>query len=274
VSLKSKFTLTILSLLASFNINAAPLKPPTLILVHGALFTSSSWIAVQSYLQENGYNVVTMDVPGRADDGEISYFVTLSKAVDKLCKVVSAQSEPVVLVGHSQGGAIITQALDRCADKIKALVYVAAVAPLNGEAVFDALSQEDNDNFGQCATLDKMNDVYNINYNGPIREMFMADASPEQVKWSINNMVPEPSRIGDATLYYPEKIFRAMPKYYIETTNDKIISLATQKKIEANIKPDKVYSIISSHSPFLTHPRWLSTYLIEIANSQTGRGNR
>ena len=73
MSLIKKFLFLISILILSINMaTASNSRKPTLILVHGALFTSSVWIAVQSYLQNHGYNVVTLDVPGRAGDGNIS----------------------------------------------------------------------------------------------------------------------------------------------------------------------------------------------------------
>src|SRR5437763_179903 len=92
------------SLLFCSMVNATTLSHPTFVLVHGALLTSNSWIAVQSQLQNAGYNVVTVDVPGRAEDGVKPDQVTLDKAAEKVCKVASLQVNSVVLVGHSQGG--------------------------------------------------------------------------------------------------------------------------------------------------------------------------
>lgn len=238
---------------------------PTFILIHGALFTSQSWIAVQSQLQNAGYNIVTVDVPGRAGDGIPPAQVTLDQAADKVCKVAALQKGKVILVGHSQGGAIITQALNNCAPKIKALVYVAAVAPLNGEMTFQDLSQQDNDNFDKCAFLDSEQKVFKINDKGPIKEMFMADASADAAQRAIHNMVPEPSSLGEATLHYPEAVFNAMPKFYLETLQDNIISPASQEKIINKIHPRKIYTLNTSHSPFLSQARLLSQYLIEIA---------
>src|SRR5580658_1834553 len=153
-----------LGLLFSATLHAATISHPTFVLVHGALLTSNSWISVQSQLQNAGYNVVTVDVPGRADDGLDARQVTLDDAAAKVCKVAAMQVNSVILVGHSQGGAVITQALDQCAHKIKSLVYVAAVAPLSGENVFQDLSQEDNDNFASCTLYSKDNNVYKVNY--------------------------------------------------------------------------------------------------------------
>ena len=257
--------LFLITIFLSINMaTASNTRKPTFILVHGALFTSSVWIGVQSYLQNNGYNVVTLDVPGRADDGIDPNNVTLSLAANKVCKVVEMQQSPVILLGHSQGGAIITQAVDQCGSRINGLVYVAAVVPLNGETAFQDLSNQDNANFDKCATFDAKANVVQINYNGPIKEMFMADATSIQSEQAIHNMVPEPANIGNETLHYDKHVFDSIPKFYIETQNDKIISLETQKKIEAKIKLNKIYSMQTSHSPFLSQPKLLGMYLIEI----------
>lgn len=258
------FTVLIISINPATASNA---KKPTLILVHGALFTSSVWIAVQSYLQNHGYNVVTLDVPGRADDGISPQKATLFLAANKVCKVVEMQQMPVILVGHSQSGAVITQAINQCGSYVKGLVYVAAVVPLNGETAFQDLSNQDNENFDKCAILDAENNIFQINFNGPIKEMFMADASIIQANQVIHSMVPEPASIGSDTLHYDKQIFDAIPKFYIETQNDKIISLETQKKIESKIKFKKIYSIKASHSPFLSQPKLLGNHLIEITDS-------
>lgn len=237
---------------------------PTLVLVHGALFTSSGWFEVQSHLQNAGYNVVTLDVPGRADDGLVFKDITLASAADKVCKVVQLQKTPVVLIGHSQGGAVITQALQQCGNKVKGLIYVTAVVPLNGETGIDGLSDKDKENFDKNVTFDEANSTLQVNYNGPIKEMFMADTTDEQFKRALNTMVSEPANIGVETLHYPEKLFLALPKFYIEATQDKIISLTTQKKIQDKVKFKKVYTLQAGHSPMISQSKALAAYVIDI----------
>ncbi|KTD59881.1 Pyrethroid hydrolase [Legionella santicrucis] len=239
----------------------------TLLLVHGALFTSAGWQEVQSHLQNLNYNVVTIDVPGRAGDGIIAKDVTLSMATEKLCKVANLQRGKVVLVGHSQGGALITKALDKCGSKVKALVYLTAVMPLNGEKAFDDLNESDAENFNADTFFDEENAIFHINYNGPIKETFMADVTPEQYERALHNMVPEPANISEEILNYPIELFNAIPKFYIETTEDKIISIATQRKIERKTKFEKIYIMNTSHSPFLSNSKELANHLIDIMDN-------
>jgi pimeloyl-ACP methyl ester carboxylesterase len=101
---------------------ATPANDTTIVLVHGAFADGSSWDKVIPILQAKGYKVVAVQNPlsSLADD------VTATK------RVVDAQTGKVVLVGHSWGGTVITEA--GTSDKIKALVYVAAFAPSEGEA--------------------------------------------------------------------------------------------------------------------------------------------
>lgn len=104
---------------------AAPVAAKTIVLVHGAFADGSSWDKVTPLLQAAGYNVVAVYEPlsGLADD------VAATK------RVIEAQPGPVLLVGHSWGGVVITEAGNN--DKVSGLVYVAAFAPDAGESVND-----------------------------------------------------------------------------------------------------------------------------------------
>lgn len=236
----------------------------TYILVHGALLSSSAWLPVQTNLQLKGNNVVTVDVPGRDEDGFAPSDVTLKSAASRVCQIASYQKGKVILVGHSQGGAVITQAVNECASHIAALAYVAAVVPKSGEQVFQLLSDQDNANFDKIATLDANSGLYKINYQGPIKEMFMADASNEQATHAINNMVPEPAKIGGDVLSYNEDTFNKIPKYYIRTSQDQIISPETQAKYLARTKFKHVYTMNTGHSPFISAAPELANILNEI----------
>jgi len=112
---------TILTFGASMSFAGEQVKP-TIVLVHGAFAESSSWNGVLTKLIAKGYPVVAVANPLRGVRSDADYVAGVVKGIDG----------PVVLVGHSYGGAVITNAIDGDG-KVKALVYVAAFAPESGE---------------------------------------------------------------------------------------------------------------------------------------------
>src|SRR6195952_5893022 len=99
--------------------------PTTVVLVHGAFADGSSWSRVIPLLQAEGVRAVAVQNP----------LSSLEDDVDAVTRVIAAQPGPVVLVGHSWGGTVITEAGNH--EKVAALVYVAAFAPDAGQSVND-----------------------------------------------------------------------------------------------------------------------------------------
>jgi pimeloyl-ACP methyl ester carboxylesterase len=102
------------------------MSKPTIALVHGAFADSSSWTGVVSKLQEAGYPVVAVANPLRGVESDAAY----------VADVVNGIAGPVVLAGHSYGGALITRAATETPN-VRALVYIAAFQPAAGESVFE-----------------------------------------------------------------------------------------------------------------------------------------
>lgn len=240
-------------------------RPSTLVLVHGAHLTSGIWGPVQSHLHSKGFNTVAFDVPGRAEDGVTATQATLDSAVRKLCNVIGIQASPVILVGHSQGGAIISHALGQCPKHIKGLIYIAAVVPLPGTSAFEDLSKEDGVWFSKCAILDSNKKVWTLLPNAPLYEAFMADVPQRESEKYKSIFVDEPSLIGDGIIKYDQILFNKIPKIFIETTQDRIITIATQQRIQSREIFAKTYSLTSSHSPFFSVPKLLANVLNDSA---------
>ena len=97
--------------------------PGTVVLVHGGFVDGSGWQPVYSLLKEDGYNVAVVQNPTLSLEGD----------VEATRMVIDAQGEPVILVGHSYGGAVITEAGNN--PNVAALVYIAAFAPDKDESV-------------------------------------------------------------------------------------------------------------------------------------------
>lgn len=122
----SRIAATALVLSALVSGAAAEPARPTIVLVHGAFADSSSWNGVIAALQGKGYPVVAAANPLRSVTGDAAYVSDIVAGIDG----------PVVLVGHSYGGQVITTAANGHAN-VKSLVYVAAFAPDAGEAAAD-----------------------------------------------------------------------------------------------------------------------------------------
>lgn len=105
-------------------------QKPTVVLVHGALADSSSWNSVTEQLQHDGYRVVAPANPLRSLSGDANYLAAYLKTI----------SGPIVLVGHSYGGSVISEAAAGNSD-VRALVYIAALAPAKGETAFQLVTK-------------------------------------------------------------------------------------------------------------------------------------
>ena len=108
-----------------------------LVLVHGAFGGAWVWEPVVGPLRDRGHTVETFDLPGSGDDGTPVPEVTLDAYAERACEALGASDEPAVLVGHSMGGVVITQAAARCPDRIAKLIYLCAFLPRDGQCLED-----------------------------------------------------------------------------------------------------------------------------------------
>jgi len=232
------------------------------VLVHGANFSGASWAWVQRDLENQG---VPSIAPSLYESGEQ---INLQDAAERLCAVLPKENGGAILVGHSQGGAIITQAAATCPEHVQMLIYVASVIPLSGEGVFDDLSQADNNSYARCGTLSQGSNSYFLQGFDPCREVFFPDAQPNLAQEYFATMVSEPAALGNSHANYAPNIIQNFKKYYIETTRDQIISDATQHKIEHKIPLQGIFTIDSSHTPFFGQHRALSDLLVTLRRRQ------
>jgi pimeloyl-ACP methyl ester carboxylesterase len=94
-------------------------------------------VATDRRLKAAGHSVETFDLPGMGDDHTSASEVSLDSYAGRVCEVLAASSEPAIVVGHSMGGIVATQAAARCPARVAALVYVAAFLPKDGQSLLD-----------------------------------------------------------------------------------------------------------------------------------------
>ncbi|MDT5119061.1 MAG: hypothetical protein QOE30_4800 [Mycobacterium sp.] len=213
-----------------------------IILVHGAFVDGSSWRPVYDLLVADGYHVAVVQNPTSSLSGDA--------AATRL--IIDAQDGPVVLVGHSYGGAVITEAGTH--DKVTALVYVAAFAPDKGESVQtlgdgpDAPGSPIVPAPGGFLFQDRAK--FHASFGADLSAadaVFLADS---QVPWAVDAMA------GLVT----EPAWRGKPSWYLIATEDRMIPLSAQRAMAQRASATQV-DAAASHAVYMSQPRAVADFI-------------
>jgi pimeloyl-ACP methyl ester carboxylesterase len=217
----------------------------TIVLVHGALADSSSWDGVISRLQADGYTVIAAADPLRG----------LKSDSDYVSRIVKNIKGPVVLVGHSYGGSVITHAATG-ADNIKALVYIAAYAPEAGESAFDLTGKFPGSILPDAlappiALADGAHDLYV--QQRKFRSVFAADVPEKQTKLMAATQRP----VTDAALKEAsgEPAWKSIPAWFVNGSADKVIPPAVHAFMAQRAGAKEAIVVKgASHVVMISHP--------------------
>ena len=216
---------------------AAQSARPTIVLVHGAFADGSSWSKIIPMLLHDGYNVIAVQNP----------LTSLAADVETTKRVIDAQTGPVVVVGHSYGGAVITGAAAGNPN-VKALVYLAAFAPDSGEAV-GAYGDKYPAPLGAALKPDAAGFLYidRAQFNA----LFCADVPAAEASVMAVTQKPLNSSVFGATL--DRVAWKTVPSWYLVSQDDKAIN-PDLERFYAKRMGAKTTELKSSHVSFLSHP--------------------
>uniref|UniRef100_A0AAU3H624 Alpha/beta hydrolase n=1 Tax=Streptomyces sp. NBC_01401 TaxID=2903854 RepID=A0AAU3H624_9ACTN len=229
--------------------DATPHRPvlPTVVLEHGAFADASSWDGVTQRLRRAGYPVVAAANPLRSPKTDAAHLRGVLDHIDG----------PVVLVGHSYGGTVISQAAAGLEKKVKALVYIAAFLPDTGESSLELTDKFPGSTLGQA--------IESVNYTLPdgsegsdlyikqdlFHRQFAADVPKDKARLMAAGQRP----VAAAAL--EEKSTRAawktIPSWSLVTTEDLNIPLAAQRYMSDRAHA-RTTEIESSHAVSVSHP--------------------
>ena len=233
------------------------------VLVHGAWHGGWCWDKVVPLLNKEGHRVQALDLPGHGKDKAPIREVSLQAYTDTICKILDAQSEPVILVGHSMGGVVITQAAEYRPERIKTLVYLTAYLLRSGESMAQ-VSQRDTESLLPPNLIFPEDFSYCTVKDETIREAFYGDCSDEDVARAISLIVPQSASPFVAPVNTSEKNFGRIPRDYIECLRDRTISPSEQKKMYTDLPCKSIISMDTSHSPFFSAPEELADHLTSL----------
>ncbi|KRE11457.1 alpha/beta hydrolase [Bosea sp. Root483D1] len=235
---------------------AAPRTKPIVILVHGAFAESASWNAVIARLNKAGYETIAAANPLRSVKGDAAEVATLIRSI----------SGPVILVGHSYGGPVITEAANGQAN-VKALVYVAAFAPETGESSLSLSGKFPGSTLGSAiravATPNSGRDFY-------IKpEKFQTQFAADVPKGQAALMAATQRPVAEAALAEPSGVpsWKSLPSYMIYGTGDRNIPPAAMDFMAQRARMVKTVAINgASHALMISHPAEVVS-MIEMAAS-------
>jgi pimeloyl-ACP methyl ester carboxylesterase len=228
----------------------------TFVLVHGAWHGAWCWRKVVPLLESPGHRVIALDLPGHGDDATPPQEVTLEDYAEHIAATVAKEPEPVVLVGHSMGGAAITQAAERCAADVGVLVYVAAFVPGDGVSVVDQAQSDPQSLLTAHISADLERGVACV-HEAAIDACFYGDCAPEDVAFARAHLRDEPIVPLMAPLSLGDPRARALPRVYVECVRDVAVSLDHQRAMRTHLAWDRVCALDTDHSPFLSAPEAL-----------------
>lgn len=236
---------------------------PTIVLVHGAFNESSSWEGVIRKLPD-GYRVIAAANPLRGVKSDSSY----------LANLIDSIKGPVVLVGHSISGMMITNAATGKSN-VKALVYVAALAPDTGETANDLLSKYPGGTSGSALgpPVDLGGGAHDL-YVQPekFRAQFAADVSAPTARiMSVTQRPIVDTAFGEQS---GPPAWRSIPSWFIYGTGDKNLPVATTAFMAKRAGAKKVVEIKgASHLLMVSHPKETAKLIVEAAQQpQPGTG--
>jgi len=238
----------------------------TYILVHGAWYGGGwIWNKVTPRLESKGYKVLPVDLPGYGGDTTLASKLTLIDYVNKVVAAAQSVKGKVALVGHSMGGAVISQAAEVLGpEKVDKLVYLDAFLLKDGESIFSQVEKISKASSGGPSAPDYLilsDDKKTCLFNPlKLQEYFCHDCSAEDLKQAQANLRWQPVSVLATPIHVTDSRCGRIPKIYIRCTAAKDLDRRT---VVQNMPCEKVYELPSSHSPFFSMPEKLAATLVE-----------
>lgn len=234
------------ALLAGASAHAAP-AIKNVVLVHGGFVDGAGWRGVYDILKKDGFNVAIVQNP------------TLTLAGDAAAtrQVIDAQDGPVILVGHSYGGAVITEA--GTDQKVAGLVYITAFAPDKGESV-NTLIANPVPGYAPPPILPPVNGLLALD-RAKMPAAFAGDVDPKTAAFMADSQVPW--GVGALAGAVTDPAWKTKPSWYLRVTDDKMIPYPAQKAMSERAGAT-IAEVPGSHAIYVSNPKAVAA-LIEKA---------
>ena len=218
----------------------------TFILVHGSWHGPWCWDGVRAGLEGAGHKAVAVDLRGDTPLAEQNLDTYTAQVVAAL----DAEGSPCVLVGHSAGGAFISQAAEARPELVSRLVYVAGFLLSSGQTILDVATTDEGNNAVPNLVFSE-DGVYSTLKGDAAVPVLFADCDPAAAEAARARLEPEANAPLASALSLTEARYGSVPRTYIECLQDKAISIAAQRAMVAAQPCADLITMNTSHSPFM-----------------------
>ena len=223
-------------------------KATNVVLVHGGFVDGSGWEGVYKILTKDGYTVSVVQNPT----------ISLADDVAATKRVVAVQTGPVILVGHSYGGVVITEAGND--PKVAGLVYITAFAPERGESVSTLI--KDPPPGAPVPPILPPQDGYLLLDKAKFPSSFAADVDAEKAAFMADSQVPWGVDALSGTIREPA--WKTKPSWYLVATDDKMIPPAAQRFMSKRAG-STVVEVAGSHAIYVSQPNAVASIIEKAA---------
>jgi pimeloyl-ACP methyl ester carboxylesterase len=224
------------------------------VLVHGGFVDGSGWKGVYESLSRDGFRVSVVQNPTLSLDGD----------AQATWQIIDAQDGPVVLVGHSYGGAVITEAGTH--PNVAALVYIAAFAPDKGESVGSLIAGFPAD--GPQPPILPPNNGFLFLDRDKFHASFAADLPADQAAFMADSQVPWAVDAPAGAITEPA--WHTKPSWYLVTTEDRMIPPPAQHAMASRVGAT-LSEVAASHSVYLSQAEAVATLIAQAAAGAADR---
>jgi pimeloyl-ACP methyl ester carboxylesterase len=226
-------------------------KAKNIVLVHGGFVDGSGWEPVYAILKKKAYSVSTVQNPT----------TSLADDVAATNRTLSAQNGPVVLVGHSYGGVVISEAGNH--PKVAALAYIAAFAPDSGESVASLIKNPVPG--APVPPILPPQDGFLFLDRSKFAASFAADVTPELAGFMADSQVPWGVPALEGTVSKPA--WKSKPSWYVVATDDKMIPPHAQRAMSKRAGA-KTVEAKGSHAVYVSQPEAVADLIARAANGE------
>jgi pimeloyl-ACP methyl ester carboxylesterase len=233
------------------------------LLIHGAWHGGWCWHKVVARLRAAGKSATAPDLPSLGRDRTAVGEITLQRWTNSVCEHLDEEDEPVILVGHSRAGAVISQAAEERPQKVRTLVYLAAYLLADGESVSQTALKDERSLVAPNMVLAP--DRKSSTLRGTvIKDALYGECSEEDVILAQSLLAPEALAPLTTPVHTSAANYGRVPRVYIECRRDRAVSLSEQRRMARAQPCQQIISMDTDHSPFFSAPDELTAHLLSL----------